>query len=414
MTRHLPPPEGRPGWRERTELVRGAQRRGPFDETAEALYLTSGYVYETAEEAEAAFKGEADRYIYSRYGNPTVSMFEDRLRRLEGAEVGWATASGMAAVFASLACQLSAGDRIVASRALFGSCEFIIDQILPRWGIERVFVDGTELDQWEEALKAGAKAVFLETPSNPTLEIIDLAKICELAHAAGACVVVDNVFATPFLQKPMEYGADVVVYSATKHIDGQGRCMGGVVLCTEKFKTDKLMPFMRHTGPSMSPFNAWVMLKGLETLPLRVDAHCAGAEAVARHLDGRPGIRRAIYPGLESHPQYDLAMAQMSGKGSTMVSFELDAGGAEMKQTAFRFLNALQLVDISNNLGDSKSLATHPATTTHQRLTAEARAHLGISDGLIRLSVGLEDPQDLIEDLDRALASCGAVAVAAQ
>ena len=409
MSKDLPTPAGRPGWRERTELVRGGQQRGPFDETAEALYMTSGYVYSSAEEAEAAFKGESDRYIYSRYGNPTVSMFEERLSRLEGAEVGWATASGMAAVFASLACQLNAGDRVVASRALFGSCEFIIDQILPRWGVERVFVDGTDLDQWEAALKPGAKAVFLETPSNPTLEIIDLARICELGHAAGACVIVDNVFATPVLQRPMRYGADVVVYSATKHIDGQGRCMGGVILCSQQFKTDKLMPFMRHTGPSMSPFNAWVMLKGLETLPLRVEAHCAGAAAVARHLEGRPGIGRSIYPGLESHPQHALAMAQMSGQGSTIVSFELDSGPAEAKRTAFRFLNALRLIDISNNLGDSKSLATHPATTTHQRLTPEARAALGISDGLLRLSVGLEDPQDLIEDLDQALAACGAV-----
>ena len=409
MSKELPTPAGRPGWRERTELVRGGQQRGPFDETAEALYLTSGYVYSSAEEAEAAFKSQLDRYVYSRYGNPTVGMFEERLRRLEGAEACWATASGMAAVFASLACQLSAGDRVVASRALFGSCEFIIDQILPRYGIERVFVDGTDLAAWEAALAPGAAAVFLETPSNPCLEIIDLERVVELSHAAGATVVVDNVFATPLLQKPLTSGADIVVYSATKHIDGQGRCMGGAILCSKAFRDDKLMPFMRHTGPSMSPFNAWVLLKGLETLPVRVAAHCEGAEAVAAYLDGRPGIRRTLYPGLASHPQHALAMRQMT-HGSTIVSFELDGG----KETAFRFLNALRLIDISNNLGDSKSLATHPATTTHQRLTPEARAALGIGDGLLRLSVGLEDPEDLIEDLDQALASCGAPALAAQ
>ena len=404
-----PRPAGRPGWRQQTELVRGGQVRGPFEETAEALYLTSGYVYSSAEEAEAAFKQEIDRFVYSRYGNPTVGMFEDRLRRLEGAEECRATASGMAAVFASLICQLKAGDRVVASRALFGSCEFIIAQILPRFGIETLLIDGTDLAAWEQALAPGAACVFLETPSNPTLEVIDLPAVVELAHAAGARVIVDNVFASPILQKPMELGADIVVYSATKHIDGQGRCMGGAILASKAFVDEHLVPLMRHTGPSMSPFNAWVLVKGLETLSLRMAAHCDNAVKIARYLEGRAGIRRVLHPSLESHPQRALAQRQMSGGGS-IVAIEL-AGG---KSTAFRFLNALRLVDISNNLGDAKSLITHPATTTHQRLTPEARAELGITDGLLRLSVGLEDPDDLIEDLEQALVTGGVTAIAAQ
>ncbi|MGF1608972.1 MAG: O-succinylhomoserine sulfhydrylase [Kiloniellales bacterium] len=387
-------------WRQQTRLVRGGLARSAFDETAEALYLTSGYVYGSAEEAEAAFKGESDRYIYSRYGNPTVSMFEERLAQLEGAEACRATASGMAAVFAALICQLRAGDRVVSSRALFGSCHYIIAEILPRLGIETTLIDGTDLTVWEKALAGGAAAVFLETPSNPTLEIIDMAAVAMLAHRAGASLVVDNVFATPVLQRPLEHGADVVVYSATKHIDGQGRCMGGAILASKDFINDKLVPFYRHTGPSLSPFNAWVMLKGLETLGLRVAQHCRNALALARFLEGQPGVMRVLYPGLDSHPQAALARRQMSDNGS-VVAFDLEGG----KARAFRLLNALELIDISNNLGDTKSLITHPATTTHQRLKPEERATLGIGDGLVRLSVGLEDVEDLKQDLARALAA---------
>ncbi len=385
-------------WRPQTEMVRGGLARSGFDETSEALYLTSGYVYESAEEAEAAFKGDKDRFVYSRYANPTVSMFEERLRLLEGAEACRATASGMSAVFASLMAQLKAGDRVVASRALFGSCDYIIAELLPRFGIETELIDGTDLSAWEAALAKGAQAVFMETPSNPTLEIIDIRAVCELAHAAGAKVIVDNVFATPLLQRPLDLGADIVVYSATKLIDGQGRTMGGAILCSEAFIKDHLQMFYRHTGPSMSPFNAWVMLKGLETLELRVERHCANALKVARFLEGRAGVTRVLYPGLPSHPQAELAGRQMKG-GSALVAFEIEGG----KERAFRTVNSLATIDISNNLGDAKSLITHPATTTHQRLSPEGRARLGIGDGLLRLSVGLEDADDLIEDLDQAL-----------
>ena len=385
-------------WRPQTEMVRGGLTRSGFDETSEALYLTSGYVYTSAEEAEAAFKGDKERFVYSRYANPTVSMFEERLRLLEGAEACRATASGMSAVFASLMAQLKAGDRVVASRALFGSCQYIIAELLPRYGIESVLVDGTDLKAWEEALAPGTRAVFLETPSNPTLEVIDIQAVSELAHAAGATVIVDNVFATPALQRPLALGADIVVYSATKHIDGQGRTMGGAILCSEAFIKDHLQMFYRHTGPTMSPFSAWVMVKGLETLELRVERHCANALKVAQFLEGQSGVTKVLYPGLASHPQAELARRQMGG-GSTLVAFEV-AGG---KARAFRMLNALATIDISNNLGDSKSLITHPATTTHQRLKPEERAELGIGDGLLRLSVGLEDPADLIEDLEQAL-----------
>ncbi|WP_340119289.1 O-succinylhomoserine sulfhydrylase [Pelagibius sp. 7325] len=387
-------------WRPQTELVRGGLARSPFEETSEALYLTSGYVYGSAEEAEAAFKGDRLRFVYSRYANPTVSMFEERLRLLEGAEACRATASGMAAVFAALMAQLKAGDRVVASRALFGSCQYIIAELLPRFGVETQLIDGRDLDAWEQALAKGAQAVFLETPSNPTLEVIDIKAVSERAHAVGAKVVVDNVFATPLLQRPLALGADVVVYSTTKHVDGQGRTLGGAILCSESFIQDHLQNFYRHTGPSMSPFNAWVMLKGLETLDLRVQRHCANALAVAEFLEGRKGVAKTLYPGLPSHPQAALAKRQMQG-GSTLVAFELEGG----KARAFRFMNALRLIDISNNLGDSKSLITHPATTTHQRLSPEARAELGIGDGLLRLSVGLEDAADLIEDLEQALAA---------
>ena len=387
-------------WRPQTELVRGGLARSAFEETSEALYLSSGFVYPTAEEAEAAFKGDKDRFIYSRYANPTVSMFEERLRLLEGAEACRATASGMSAVFASLMAQLKAGDRVVASRALFGSCHYIIVELLPRYGIETQLVDGTDLAAWEEALAPGAKAVFLETPANPTLEVIDIQAVSELAHRAGATVIVDNVFATPLLQRPLALGADVVVYSATKHIDGQGRTLGGAVLCSNAFIQDHLQMFYRHTGPSMSPFNAWVMLKGLETLDLRVERHCANALAVAEFLEGQNGVTQVLYPGLASHPQAELAKRQMQG-GSTLIAFEVEGG----KARAFRLMNALGLIDISNNLGDSKSLITHPATTTHQRLKPEERAELGIGEGLLRLSVGLEDAADLMEDLEQALSA---------
>ena len=386
-----------PELREATLLVRGGLERTGFDETAEGLFLTSGYVYGSAAEAEAAFAGEHDRYIYSRYGNPTVSMFEERLRLIEGTEACMATASGMAAVFASLASFVSAGDKVVGSRALFGSCHVILSEILPRLGVETVQVDGSSLDEWEQALAGGARAVFLETPSNPGLEIIDLAAVSELAHAAGALVIVDNVFASPVLQKPLAFGADVVVYSATKHIDGQGRVLGGAVLSTEEFKTDYLMPFTRHTGPSLSPFNAWVLVKGLETMRLRVDAMSRSAHTLAEQLEQHPSVDRVGYPMLPSHPQFHLAKRQMSA-GGTVLTIDV-----QNKERAFAFMDALELFDISNNVGDSKSLATHPATTTHRRIGAEGRALVGIGDGMIRLSIGLEDPHDLYADLDIAL-----------
>lgn len=385
-------------YRPQTELVRGGQMRSPFQETAEALYLTSGYVYPSAAEAEAAFKGESERFIYSRYANPTVAMFEERLRLLEGAEACFATATGMAAVFASMMCQLKTGDRVVASRVLFGSCHYIIADILPRFGIETEFVDGSDNAAWERALAKPANLVFLESPANPTLEIVDLERVCQLAHGAGACVVVDNIFASPVLQRPLDFGADVVVYSATKHIDGQGRALGGAVLGSKEFIDTRVFPFCKHTGPSLSPFNAWLMLKGLETLDIRVRRHCDNARAIADFLAGQPGVARVYYPGLEDTPQGGLARKQMS-RGGTIVAFDVDGG----KERAFRVLDALELVDISNNLGDAKSLATHPATTTHQRVPPEERAEIGIGEGLIRLSVGLEDVEDLKADLTRAL-----------
>ena len=386
-------------WRQSTRLVRGGTERSPFSETSEGLFLTSGYVYDSPEEAEAAFTGDIERYMYSRYANPTLTMFEKRLALLEGAETCVSTSTGMAAVFASLACQLQAGDRVVASRALFGSCLHIIREILPKYGIEHVLVDGTDLEQWKQALSKKTKCVFLESPSNPCLEIIDIRAVCDLAHEAGALVIVDNVFATPVLQRPLELGADIVMYSGTKHIDGQGRTMGGAILTNNaEFVEDCLVPFFRHTGPSLSPFNAWVMLKGLETIDLRVARHSENAHAVAEFLSGHKGITKVLYPGLESHPQHDLAMSQMSS-GSTIVSFEVDGG----KEGAFKFMNGLGLIDISNNLGDAKSLTTHPATTTHHKLGPEERQALGITDGLVRLSVGLEDAEDIKEDLGRAL-----------
>lgn len=387
-----------PRWRTATNLVRGGLTRSEFNETSEALYMSSGYVYESAEEAEAAFAGDKDRYIYSRYANPTLSMLEERLALLEGAEACATTASGMAAVFAALACQVEAGDYVVASRALFGSCLYIVTDILPRLGVETRVVDGTNLAEWEEALSRKTKCVFLETPTNPTLEIIDLAAVSALAHKAGARVIVDNVFSTPMLQRPLQLGADIVVYSTTKHIDGQGRALGGAILCDKEFHKEFVTPFMRHTGPAMSPFNAWICLKGLETLDLRVRQHCQNALQIARFLEAQATLDRVIYPGLESHPQHELCKRQMSG-ASTVVSFELTGG----KETAFKFLNALEIIDLSNNLGDAKSLITHPQTTTHQRLSEDEREQLGIGGGLVRLSVGLEDPLDLQDDLGRAL-----------
>jgi O-succinylhomoserine sulfhydrylase len=381
-----------------TILVRGGATRTPHDETCEALFMTSGFVYDTAAAAEQAFAQEGSRFVYSRYRNPTVAMFEERLRLLEGAEACRATASGMAAVFAALSCRVRAGQRVVSSRALFGSCHYIVSDLLPRWGIETVLIDGRDLGAWEAALAGGAALAFCESPSNPTMEVIDIAGVARLTHRAGGILVVDNVFATPLLQKPLALGVDVVVYSATKHIDGQGRCLGGAILASEKFVKDDLGPFYRHTGPSLSPFNAWLLLKGLETLELRVERQCRTAAAVARYLESHPKVERVIYPGLPSHPQYELARSQMK-QGGSLVSFDV-AGG---KESCFRFLDALRLVDISNNLGDSKSLVTHPATTTHSRLKAEERAKLGIGDGLVRFSAGLEAESDLLGDIERAL-----------
>lgn len=386
-------------FRPETLAVRGGLSRSGFDETSEAMFLTSGFVYESAEQAEAAFKDEIEKFIYSRYGNPTVSMFEERLRLLEGAEACFATASGMAAVWVALAALCGEGDRIVSSRALFGSCFVIIDEVLPRFGVEAVFVDGPDLAQWEEALSVPTAAVFFETPSNPMQELVDIEAVSRLAHAAGAKVVVDNVFGTPVFSRPLEHGADIVVYSATKHIDGQGRVLGGAVLGPAEFIDGPVKNLMRHTGPAMSPFNAWVLVKGLETMSIRVAQMSANAIALARHLEGRDGIVKVIYPMLESHPQHELAQRQMTG-GGTVITFEVEGG----KDVAFKVMNALQLVDISNNLGDAKSLVTHPATTTHRRLAPEARAAVGITDGTIRISVGLESVDDLIEDVEIALA----------
>ncbi|MBT5265195.1 MAG: O-succinylhomoserine sulfhydrylase [Rhodospirillaceae bacterium] len=385
-------------WRPATNLVRGGTERSGFGETAEALYLTSGYVYDSAEQAEARFKGDEDGYIYSRYGNPTVSVFEERMRLLEGAEACFATATGMAAVFSALMCQLKTGDKIVSARALFGSCHHVVTKLLPRYGIEPVLVDGTDIEEWRDAIDERTKVVFFETPSNPTLEIIDIPAVAKLAHAVGARVVVDNVFATPILQKPLALGADIAVYSATKHIDGQGRVLGGAILCSDEFLDEDLMPYMRHTGAALSPFNAWVLLKGLETLDLRVERQCRSARTIAEFLDEHPSIRRVIYPGFESHPQHALIKEQMSDFG-TMVTFDL----GDDKDVAFKFLNALEIVDISNNLGDAKSLVTHPATTTHRTFEPEERLKVGITEGMVRLSVGLEDPADLIDDLRHAL-----------
>lgn len=385
-------------YRTATRLVHGGIHRSEHGETAEALYLTSGYVYDNAEQAEGTFAGTVDHYQYSRFANPTLSMLEERLCLVEGAEACRTTATGMAAVNAALLAHLKTGDRVVASRALFGSCHWIVSTLLPKFGIATEFVDCADMAQWRAALSKPARLVLLETPSNPMLELVDLRAVADLAHAAGAIVVVDNVFATPLLQQPLKFGADVVVYSCTKHIDGQGRVLGGAVLGSRKWITETLQPFIRNTGPAMSPFTAWVLLKGLETLPLRVDAACRGAVAVAEFLAARPEVTRVWYPTRSDHPQHALAMQQMTA-GGTVVTFEV-AGG---KEAAFSVMNAFGLIAVSNNLGDSKSLATHPATTTHMRIGAEERAKLGITDGVIRLSVGLEDVEDLKDDLAQAL-----------
>jgi O-succinylhomoserine sulfhydrylase len=385
-------------WHPATRLVHEGTLRSQFGETSEAIFLNSGYVYTSAEQAEARFKGDEEGFVYSRYANPTVAMFEARMCALEEVEAARGTASGMAAVAASLLCQLKAGDHVVSARALFGSCRYVVEDLLPRYGIATTLIDGRDLGAWEAAMRPNTRAVFFETPTNPVLELVDIEGVAKIAHKAGALVVVDNVFATPLLQRPMPLGADIVVYSATKHIDGQGRCLGGVVLGKKEFIEEKLHNYLKHTGPSLSPFNAWVLLKGLETLPLRVERHGASAGAIADFLSQHKEVARVFYPGRPDHPQVKLARRQMAG-GGPMVAFEVKGGKSE----AFRFLNALQIFKISNNLGDAKSLATHPATTTHQRLTPEQRAELGIFDRSVRLSIGLEDVEDLSADLDQAL-----------
>jgi O-succinylhomoserine sulfhydrylase len=385
-------------YRPETRLVHSGTLRSPFGETSEALFLTQGYVYDNSAQAERRFKNEEPGFQYSRFANPTVAMFEERMAAFEGAEAARATATGMAAVTLSLTGQLKAGDHVVAARALFGSCRYIVEDYLPRYGVASTLVDGTDLDQWRDAVRPNTRTFFLETPTNPTLEVIDIEAVARIAHEAGATVVVDNVFATPIFQSPLTLGADCVVYSATKHIDGQGRCLGGIVLASEQFIQKYVHVLLRQTGPSLSPFNAWVLLKGLETLPVRVRRQTDSAATLAATLAEHPKIARLIYPGRPDHPQARVAQKQMRG-GSTLVAFEI-AGG---KKAAFRFQDTLKLIRISNNLGDAKSLITHPATTTHQRLAPEQRAELGISDGLVRVSVGLEHPDDIIEDVLAAL-----------
>ncbi len=387
-------------WKRRTKLIHAGTKRSGWGEMAEAIFLTQGFAYDSAEQAEARFiQAGEDEFIYARYGNPTVRMFEDRISAAEGTEAAFATASGMAAVSGALTSMLRAGDHVVSSRALFGSCLYILEEVLGRFGVEVSFVDGTDLDQWRAAMRPDTKAVFLESVSNPALEVIDIRSVAEIAHAVGATVVVDNVFATPVFSRAVEQGADVIVYSATKHIDGQGRALGGVICGTEDFIRKTAEPYMKHTGGSMSPFNAWIMLNGMQTLDLRCRAMADSALEVAQALEGHVALSRVRYPGLASHPQHDLAMAQM-GSGGTVVTFDI----ADGKEAAFRFMNALKIVTISNNLGDARSIATHPATTTHHRLPAAQKAELGITPGLIRLSVGLEDTGDLIADLQQALA----------
>ncbi len=386
-------------WRLETQQVRGGTWRSELGETSEAIFMTSGYAYDAAEDAAARFAGEQEGYTYSRLRNPTLAMFEERMALIEGAEVARSTASGMAAVTAAVLCQLRAGDHVVSVRAAFGSCRWIVENLLPRFGIESTLVDGRDLDAWKNAVRDNTKMFFLESPANPTLDIVDVKAVCDIAHAAGARVVVDNVFATPVLQRPLELGADVVVYSSTKHIDGQGRCLGGCILSSAAFLEDPLLPFLRNTGPSMSPFNAWVMLKGLETLDMRVRRMCENAAKVADFLGDATGLDTVLYPSRADFPQRDLAMAQMDGVGGSITAMHAPGG----RDQAFAILNALEIIDISNNIGDAKSLMTHPASTTHQSLAADVRAELGIGEGMLRLSVGLEHPDDLIEDLAQAL-----------
>jgi O-succinylhomoserine sulfhydrylase len=385
-------------YRPETKLVHAGALRSQFGETSEALFLTQGFIYDTAEQCEARFKGEDPGFLYSRFSNPNISMFERRMIELEGAEAARATATGMAAVTTAILAPLKAGDHVVAAKAMFGSCRYVVEDLLPRYGIQSTLVDGLDLDQWRKAMQPNTKTCFLESPTNPTLDVLDIQSIAEIAHKGGARLIVDNVFATPIWQSPLSLGADVVVYSATKHIDGQGRCLGGVILSSEAFIAEHIHNFMRQTGPSMSPFNAWVLLKGLETLAVRVRAQTDSAARIAEVLASHPKISRLIYPGRDDHPQAAVVKKQMRA-GSTLIAFEVKGG----KPAAFRVLNALKLARISNNLGDAKSLVTHPATTTHQRLKPEARAELGISEGLIRFSAGLEHPDDLIEDIQAAL-----------
>ncbi len=387
-------------WRPATTLVHGGTLRSQYGEMSEAIYLTQGFAYDSSEAAEARFKGETDGYIYARYGSPTNDMFEKRMCALEGAEEARATASGMAAVSAALLCQLKAGDHIVAARAMFGSCRWVIETLAPRYGIECTLVDGRDLANWEKAIQKNTKVFFLESPTNPTLEVIDIAGVARLANQIGAKLVVDNVFATPLFQKPLELGAHIVVYSATKHIDGQGRSLAGVILSDREWVTEHLQDYYRHTGPAMSPFTAWTLIKGLETLPIRVRAQTDNASKVADFLAEHKHVAKVVYPGRKDHPQADIIAKQMTG-GSTLVCFELKGG----KEAAFKLQNALEVVTISNNLGDTRSLITHPATTTHKNLTDEARAELGISPGTVRFSAGIEDGEDLLEDFARALAA---------
>ncbi len=386
-------------WNAKTKLVHAGTKRSQYGELSEAIFLTQGFVYDSAEQAEARFvECGDDEYIYARYGNPTVAMFEERIAALEECEAGFATASGMAAVNGALMASLKAGDHVVSARALFGSCLYILEDILPRFGVEVTFVDGTDLDAWRAAYRPNTKVCFLEAISNPTLEVIDITGVSEIAHEFGARVIVDNVFATPIFQRSLALGADVVIYSTTKHIDGQGRCLGGVVLGDREFIRGPLEAFLKHTGAAMSPFNAWVMLKGLETLQLRCEEQARTCNTLVQALAGHDKLARVIYPFADDHAQQALAKKQMTA-GGTVISLEIKGG----QGAAFRFLNALQIVIISNNLGDAKSLVTHPATTTHQRLSPELRASLGITDGLVRVSIGLEDSADLAADIVQAL-----------
>jgi len=382
-----------------TTSVRGGLARSGFGETGEALYLSSGFTYNTAEEAVASFADETDHFLYSRFHNPTVAMFEKRLAALEGAELCAATGSGMSAMFASVACLVSQGDHVVASASMFSSCYVVLSEILPKWGVTVEFVKGSVKADWEKALSLPTKVVFIETPSNPVLEIVDISMVSELAHKVGATVIVDNVMASPVLQKPLEHGADVIMYSATKHIDGQGRVLGGAILGSAKYINEHFQPFARHTGPNLSAFNAWILLKSLETMGMRVERMNANAQAVAEFLSAHPKVEAVNYPGLKSHPGFEINARQMNGGGTTL-SFTLKGGQPEL----FKTMNKLGVIDISNNLGDSKSLITHPASTTHRRLAPEIREDLGISDALARLSVGLEHSSDLIKDLEQALA----------